>query len=110
MAVERDGLPLGDDQVGRVLQDDRWGVLLPSRRVRGMRQSVRGAEVIWNNKTQQSQSAVLRDEKRNYDMNVSTPKHLSEVTLRGEPDCYDTFCSPLFLLITETFIEKRIKP
>ena len=105
MAVERDGLPLGDDQVGRVLQDDRWGVLLPSRRVRGMWQSVRGAEVIWNNKTQQSQSAVLRDDKRNY-----TPKHLSEVTLRGEPDCYDTFCSPLFLLITETFIEKRIKP
>ena len=44
VAVERDGLPLGDDQVGRVLQDDRGRVRL---RIPGMMgQQVRVAKVI----------------------------------------------------------------
>ena len=45
VAVERDGFPLGDDQVRRVLQDDRGRVrlrVIPG----GVGQQVRVAEVI----------------------------------------------------------------
>ena len=46
VAVERDGFSLGDDEVGRVLQDDRGRVGLRVR-VLGMDgQQVRVAEVI----------------------------------------------------------------
>ena len=48
VAVECDGLPLGDDQVGRVLQDDRGRVRLRMRAVgRVVGQQVRVAEVVW---------------------------------------------------------------
>ena len=47
VAVEGDGLPLGDDQVGRVLQDHRGRVRLRKRAVGMMMgQQVRVAEVI----------------------------------------------------------------
>ena len=46
VAVERDGLPLGNDEVGRVLQDDRGRVGLWILILGMVGQQIRVAEVI----------------------------------------------------------------